>query len=202
MGAHLIDHPVWNLQLGWPTSIEAISTPFKQVSYPNAETVYYEFPARKGMPPVKLVWYDGGLMPPKPEELGEEPMVGEGGVIYFGSKGKMIQNTYGARPRLLPVERHNSYGPPKEKLARVPHQAHEMNWVNTIRGTDEISCPFSYAAHLNEIMLLGVVSLRAGGKIHYDGANMRVTNTIQKGRQTVDPNQFLTRDNRKGFELA
>jgi hypothetical protein len=93
----------------------------------------------------------------------------------------MIQNTYGARPRLLPAERHNSYGPPKEKLARVPHQAHEMNWVNVIRGTDEISCPFSYAAHLVEIMLLGVVSLRAGAKIHYDGANMKVTDTIYNG---------------------
>ena len=73
----------------------------------------------------------------------------------------MLQNTYGARPRLLPVEQHNAYGAPKEKLARVPHQAHEMNWVNAIKGKDEISCPFSYAAHLTEIMLLGVASLRA-----------------------------------------
>jgi predicted dehydrogenase len=202
MGAHLIDHPVWGLHLGLPTTVEAMSTPFNRVSYPNAQTVYYEFPARKGMPPVKLVWYDGGLMPPKPEELGDEPMVGEGGVIYIGSKGKMIQNTYGARPRLLPADRHNAYGPPKERLVRVPHQAHEMNWVNAIRGTDEASSPFSYAAHLVEIMLLGVVSLRAGAKIHYDGANMRVTNTIVQGRQAVDTNALLTREYRKGFELA
>jgi hypothetical protein len=168
--------------------------------------VYYEFPARKGMPPVKLVWYDGGLMPPKPEELGDEPMVGEGGVIYIGSKGKMIQNTYGLRPRLLPAERHNSYGIPKEKLVRIPHQAHEMNWVNAIKGTDEASSPFSYAAHLNEIMLLGVVSLRAQSKIYYDGANMKVTNTIYDGsgqnRKVVDANALLTREYRKGFELS
>ena len=51
-----------------------------------------------------------------------------------------------------------------------------MNWVNAIKGRDEISCPFSYAAHLTEIMLLGVVSLRAKTKLHYDGAAMRVTN--------------------------
>ena len=44
---------------------------------------------------------------------------------------------------------------------RVPHQSHEMNWVNAIKGKDEISCPFSYAAHLTEIMLLGVAALRA-----------------------------------------
>ena len=37
-----------------------------------ATTTYYEFPARGDKPPVKLTWYDGGLLPPKPEELGDE----------------------------------------------------------------------------------------------------------------------------------
>ena len=41
-----------------------------------------------------------------------------------------------------------------------------MNWVNAIRGRDQVTCPFSYAAHLNEIMLLGVASLRAKSKLH------------------------------------
>ena len=46
MGAHLIDHPFWSLDLGFPTVIETISTPFNGVCYPNATTTYYEFPAR------------------------------------------------------------------------------------------------------------------------------------------------------------
>jgi hypothetical protein len=107
----------------------------------------------------------------------------------------MLQDNTGSRPRLLPVELHNSTGAPPEKMARVPNQAHEMNWVNAIRGTDTISCPFSYAAHLTEIMLLGVAALRAGTRLMYDGANMRVTNNVAA-------NSFFTRDYRKGFELA
>jgi predicted dehydrogenase len=194
MGAHLIDHPVWGLKLGLPDVIETTSTPFNGASYPNATTTYYEFPARGDMPPVKLVWYDGGLTPPRPEELGEEKLNGEGGILYIGSTGKMIQETYGRNPRLLPAERHNAYGPPREQLARVPHQSHEMNWVNAIKGTDRISCPFSYAAHLTEIMLLGVVSLRAGAKLHYDGGSMRVTNN-------AEANDFLTRTYRAGYSL-
>jgi hypothetical protein len=194
MGAHLIDHPVWALQLGLPTTIETISTPFDGVCYPNATTTYYDFPAKNGRPAVRLVWYDGGLMPPKPEELGDETLVAGGGVMFVGSKGKMLQNTYGARPRLLPVERHNSYGAPKEKLVRVPHQSHEMNWVNAIKGTDTISCPFSYASHLTEIMLLGIVSLRAKTKLQYDGAAMRVTNNVAA-------NDFLTRTYQHGYAL-
>ena len=50
------------------------------------------------MPPVKLTWYDGGFMPPKPEEIGDEKLNGEGGILYIGSKGKMLQETYGAQP--------------------------------------------------------------------------------------------------------
>jgi hypothetical protein len=140
------------------------------------------------------VWYDGGLTPPRPDELGEEALSGEGGILYIGSRGKLIQETYGRNPRLLPAERHNSYGPPAERLPRVPHQAHEMNWVNAIKGTDEISCPFPFAAHLTEIMLLGIVSLRARAKLHYDAANMRVTNN-------ADASEFLTRTYRTGYSL-
>jgi predicted dehydrogenase len=195
MGAHLMDHPVWGLKLGLPTSIETISTPFNGLSYPHATTTYYEFAAREGMPPVKLTWYDGGFMPQRPAEMGDVKLEGEGGVLYVGSKGKMLQNNTGARPRLLPVELHNQFGAPTEHMPRVPHQAHEMNWVNAIKGTDTISCPFSYAAHLTEIMLLGVAALRAGTRLQYDGAGMRFTNRAAA-------NDFLTRQYRTGFGLA
>ena len=69
-----------------------------------------------------------------------------------------------------------------------------MNWVNTIKGKDTISCPFDYAAKLTEIMLLGIVSLRASTKLHYDAANMRVTNNLAA-------NDFLTREYRQGYSL-
>ena len=43
-------------------------------------------------------------------------------------------------------------------------------------------------------MLLGVVSLRAGGRIEYDAENMRITNA-------PDANQFLRRDYRQGWAV-
>jgi predicted dehydrogenase len=201
MGAHLIDHPVWGLKLGLPSVIETTSTPFNGFCYPNATKTDYLFPARNGMPEVKLVWYDGGLLPPRPEELGEERLNGEGGVLYIGSKGKMLQRTYGQQPRLLPFDKHNDYGAPKEQLRRVPHQNHEMNWVNAIKGQDEISSPFSYAAHLTEIMLLGVASLRAGKKLYYDGANMSVTNNAPVDNNHAAPTDYLSRKYREGYSL-
>jgi hypothetical protein len=155
----------------------------------------YEFPARDGKPPVKLTWYDGGLKPPKPVELGEgQELSAMGGALLVGSKGKLLHDTYGKNPRLLPDSLHSSFGKPARKLARIPFENHEMNWVDAAKGKTTASCPFEYAARLTEVMLLGVVALKAGRKIEYDGANMRVTNVTAA-------NQYLERAPRPGWSL-
>jgi predicted dehydrogenase len=194
MGAHLIDHSMWALNLGFPTSVETVSTPFNGASYPSATLTFYEFPARDSMPPVKLTWYDGGLKPNKPEELGDEELNKEGGALLIGSKGKLLYDTYGFKPRLLPKSLHDSFGKPPQKLPRIAREAHEMNWVDAAKGKVEASSPFEYAARLTEVMLLGIVALRAGKKIYYDGPNMRVTNVLQA-------NDYLRRDYRQGWSI-
>ena len=194
MGAHLIDHSMWALNLGMPSSVETISTPFNGATYPHATMTFYEFPARGPLPPVKLTWYDGGLKPNKPGELGDEELSQEGGALLIGSKGKLLHETYGARPRLLPRSLHDSFGKPPQKLPRIPGEAHEMNWVDACKGKTEPSCPFEYAARLTEVMLLGIVALKAGKKISYDGPNMRVTNLPQA-------NDYLRREYRQGWSV-
>ncbi|NID16344.1 Gfo/Idh/MocA family protein [Luteibacter yeojuensis] len=193
MGAHLIDSPFWSLDLGFPTSVETVSTPFNHESYPMATMTYYDFPARGGRPPVKLTWYDGALVPPGLQELGAGQLSKDGGVLYIGDKGKLIHETYGANPRLLPQSLHDSVGTPPQKYARIK-TSHEMNWVDACKGKGKASSPFEYAAQLTEVMLLGVVSLRAGGRIEYDATNMRVTNL-------PGANQFLRREFREGWSL-
>jgi predicted dehydrogenase len=197
MGAHLIDHPYWALDLGFPTTIETVATPFNgsqaPACFPMATTTYYEFPARGSKPAVKLTWYDGGLLPPRPPEMGEEKLNPTGGVLFIGSKGKLMHDTYGLNPRLVPKSLHDSYGMPPKKLTRI-ETSHEMNWVEAAKGKTEVSCPFEYAARLTEVMLLGVVALRAGTKIHYDGAAMRVTNNAAA-------NEYLGRQYREGWTL-
>jgi hypothetical protein len=70
-----------------------------------------------------------------------------------------------------------------------------MNWVDACKGKAEASSPFAYAARLTEVMLLGIVSLRAGGRIEYDADNMRVTNL-------PEANAFLRREYRPGWVLG
>ncbi len=103
-----------------------------------------------------------------------------------------MHSTYGAHPRLLPQSLQGSVGKPPEKLARIPGEAHELNWVDAAKGKTQASSPFEYGAKLTEVMLLGVVALRAGKKIQYDGANMKVTNV-------PEANQYLSRQPRQGW---
>src|SRR6187455_617105 len=180
MGAHLIDSSFWALDLDMPTRVETVSTPYNHDTYPSASTTYYEFPAKGARPAVRMTWYDGGLTPPKPVEMGpsgdgEQELNKSGGVLYIGTKGKLLHDTYGFNPRLLPKSLHDSVGKPKETYARIT-TSHEMNWIDAIRGTQKTTSPFEYSGKLTEIMLLGVAALNAGKKIHYDGANMKITN--------------------------
>jgi hypothetical protein len=64
--------------------------------------------------------------------------------------------------------------------------------VNACKGKTQASSSFEYAARLTEVMLLGVVALRAGKKIEYDGENMRVTNA-------ASANDYLSRKYRQGW---
>jgi hypothetical protein len=201
MAAHLIDHPYWALGLEYPTAIEATSTPWggpadAPQSYPIATKVHYEFPRRGLMPPVDLHWYDGGLMPKRPQGLpADVELERGGGVIFVGERGLLMHETYGENPRLFPESLMAEAATVPQSYTRIPH-SHEMNWVNACKGIGEATCPFSYAAPLTEVMLLGLVALRTGQgrRIEYDGASMRVTNS-----ETA--NQYLTRQYRDGWSL-
>jgi predicted dehydrogenase len=209
MGAHLIDFPFWALEPGLPTRIETRHTrwpgnpdlwstarPAELQGYPLGSITHYDFGAAKDGP-LKMIWYDGGLLPPTlpgfPATLKMSPA---GGVLFVGAHGMLMHDTYGENPKLI--------GEGLDEAAlRIPHslprilggkEGHEMNWIRAIRGEEAISCPFEYAVPLNETMNLGIVALRADQAIEWDGLAGRATNA-------PDANQYLSRTYRKGWEL-
>jgi len=201
MGAHLLDHPFWALQLAPPISVEATSTPWGRaekvpVTYPSGMLVHYEFAGRGGQPPVKLSWYDGGLMPPRPAVLPDDvAFEREGGVIFVGEKGILMHETYGANPRIWPLELMEEAKAVPATLPRIA-TSHEMNWADACMQRGTACSPFEYAAPLTETMLLGIAALRSGQgrKLYYDNASMTFTNA-------TEANPLLTRDYRAGWAV-
>lgn len=201
MGAHLFDHPYWAFDLGYPTTVEATSSPWggmrdHPATYPQATLVRYQYPAANGRPPVHVTWYDGGLMPPRHELLPQDYEPDRtGGVLYIGEQGLLIHETYGQNPRLFPQDLQDRHGPAPETDEELGPQ-HEMNWIRAIRGEAAATSPFELAAPLTENMLLGLVALRTGpGQvIRYDPENMLVVNA-------PEANEYLHREYRAGWSL-
>jgi predicted dehydrogenase len=211
MGAHLIDHPFWALDLGLPTAIEATSSPWgydhknNPVSHPLVTQAVYHFAARGQQPPVRMIWCDGGLMAPRPEVLPDNvPLDRGGGVIIIGSKGILMHETYGLNPRIFPESLMEEAKKVPQKYERVETveingrqvAQHRRNWANACKGKGKAVSPFEYASKLTETMLLGIVALRAGQgvQIRYDGEKGEITNV-------KEANQYLHREYRKGWSL-
>jgi len=193
IGCHSLDPVFRALKLGHPTTVEAACTLVNKETYPVASTVHYQFPARGDMPPVKLTWYDGGLRPPRPEELDQGQEFGEGGTLFVGDKGKML------RHRLIPESRMKEYGKPPQKIPRSP--GHFEEWIEACKGGKPAGSNFDHAGLLAEVVLLGNVALRVElrekltrMKLLWDGPNMKITNL-------PEANQFLQREYRKGWTL-
>jgi predicted dehydrogenase len=202
MGCHIIDHPVWALNLGAPSSVEASTTLDGSVtagnrpnfdSYPIASIITYEFPARGALPPVRMTWYDGGLMPPTPAEMPSGSRLEGNGVLYIGSKGKMHHGSHGGMPMLLPAGLNDQAKSVPRTMARSP--GHYEEWLLACKGGPRPVSNFDYAGPLTEIVLLGVLALRAPGRrLEWDAENMKV-----KDAPELDP--FVHTEYRKGWTL-
>lgn len=197
MGAHLIDQPFWALNLGAPKTIQASSTKYTKDSFPVAEIITYEFPARGAMPPAKLVWYDGGLLPARPEALEGGRRMGDdgGGCLFVGKAGMILCGTYGENPRLLPEKLMKEYKRPDKTIPRSPG-IHE-EWIAAIKQGKKSTTDFSYAGPLTEMMLLGNIALKMQEQravLQWDAEKMEFTNF-------PEANQFLHMEYRPGWEL-
>ena len=121
MGIHNLAPVFSALKLGAPTSVHASSTLVKKETLPLASVVHYQFDARDGMPPVKLHWYDGGMLPPRPDELEDDrEMSREDGLVFVGDKGKMYVEGWGGNSHIVVIFR-CSYLPLSSFSTRLPN---------------------------------------------------------------------------------
>src|SRR5690606_11066789 len=116
--------------------------------------------------------YSGGLRPQFPEVMPEDVKLPSRGTLFMGEKGIILNRGGERRPEIFPESLRQSYTPPKPSLTRS--NGHYRDWVDAGKGWPEASSNFSYGADLTEITLLGVLSLRLGGKkINWDSKNMK-----------------------------
>jgi predicted dehydrogenase len=209
MACHIVDPVFWALKLKYPTSVESnISTYWEEFwkkveprneTFPRSSIVRYAFPAREGMPPVTLTWWDGGLMPPRPEELEEGRKMGDddGGALFIGDKGKIMCGCYGRGPRLVPESKMQAFQRPAPSIPRIEggEGGHEKDWIRACKGGVPASSNFDYSGPLSETVLMGNLAVRfPDRRLLWDGEKMQVTNDAKA-------NEYVRRAYREGWSL-
>ena len=215
IGCHSMDPIFRALKLGVPLSVQGASTRVNEESFPLGSIVTWQFPARgaapqainchiKGlsgaaaggiaMPPCKLVWYDGGLRPPRPEGLPEGTQMGANGRLLIGEKGFMLGNA------IYPEARAKKVGPIRTTIPRSA--GHYKEWIEACKGGQPAGVNFDWAGPLAEAVLLGNVALRMAlreeltlRKLMWDPAGLKFANVD-------DASQFLRRNYRQGWSLS
>ncbi|MCY4778767.1 Gfo/Idh/MocA family oxidoreductase [Sphingobacterium sp. UT-1RO-CII-1] len=198
MACHIMDPIYWALDLKYPSKVSGSSTLSNLYSPPHAQMVEYTFPARpkKGsvkMPEVKVVWYDGGLLPPRPAELEDGDMMGDtnGGIIFIGTKGKIMTGCYGMEATLLPKHKMKDFKKPTPWIPRVKggngdiwkSNAHEQDWIRACKenpeNRTESTSHFGFSGPFNEMVVMGVLAVRLQAlnrTLKWDGDRMEFTN--------------------------
>lgn len=189
LGSHWVDLAFWAIKLKAPRTIEAFGSPAHPEIAPASMHVRYEYAADGDQPEVAVSWYQGTH---KPDLLtsGKIP-AWDSGVLFVGEKG-MLLSDYG-KYLLLPEDQFRDFNRPDPFIPAS--RGHHEEWIHACKTGDPTTCNFEYAGWLTEANHLGNVAYRAGKKLEWNAAEMKVTNT-------ADADRFIRRDYRKGWQLT
>jgi hypothetical protein len=211
MACHIL-HPVFvGLELGYPTKAQGNSSLLLNDCAPSSQTVKLVFPERKPkkkikmkLPQVEVVWYDGGIRPMLPEgwPAGKNPNDSGGGVIFHGTKDKLICGCYGMNPWLL-----SGRTPKAPEFRRRITEKHEMDWVRACKESPANRVPtssdFSEAGPFNEMVVMGVLAVRLQSlnkELEWNGQKMEFTNISDEDKiRTVIRDGFTIKDGHPSF---
>ena len=178
---HAVDPVFWTLDLGAPTTIEALEPedydPVKQgETFPAGNVIRYGFPAKGNRAAVTLTWYDGARTPPRPPELEADEKLPDIGALVVGDKAKILYGSHGATaPRIIPDVGTEKFKRSPQRYARSP--GHQKEWIQACKAGKPAGSDFSYGGPLTELALLGIIAMRfKGQKLEWNAAAMKFSN--------------------------
>ena len=204
IGTHIVNPAYWALRLGEarPVSVEAkVARWGAPGSFPWQTVVEWTYPARNGLDPVTIHWYDGireGVtpdklhlgrygeclkrdyqnLPPVVEELEKKygQDLGALGSVLIGDKGVMSIGLHGGALQFVPNNLQKAVGKVPMTLPRRKGMDHQKEFLRAIREPDvPANCNFDYAEPFAEMIELANLAARAGLKrLDWDGT--RLTN--------------------------
>ena len=194
MAVHNADPAFFCLDLDTPYAVEAQSSPVNNETMPKWQIITYYFRARGNRPEVKMVWYDGGKMPPRPDELEQGRDMGDNGILFVGDKGKILCGGWSGPPRLIPESKMKEYSRPEKTLPRSV--GHHQEWIQACKDNNPEGAlaGFAYSGPFTESLLVGNLAVRLQKRVEWDSKTMRSPNC-------PEADNYVTKFYRTGFNI-
>lgn len=194
MAVHNADPAFYALDLDAPTAVEAETSGVNDETLPIWNIIRFEFPARGNRPAIRMTWYDGSKLPPRPDDLEEGRRLGDNGILFVGDKGKLLGGSHAGVPRLIPEARMKEYGKPPQTLSRSP--GHHQEWIDACKAgkPQDAKSGFWYAGPFTEALLVGNLAVRLQKRVEWDAKAMRSPNC-------PEADNYITKFYRAGYSI-
>jgi len=194
MAVHNADPAFFCLDLGAPVAAEAETSGINSETFPKWQIITYYFAARGDQPPVKVIWYDGHKMPPRPPELEEGRKLEDNGIMLVGDKGTIVCGGWAGAPRIVPESKMQEYKRPAKTLPRSI--GHHKEWIQACKDNNPkgAMAGFEYSGPFTEALLVGNLAVRLGKRIEWDSKKMKATNALEA-------DQFINKKYREGWSI-
>ena len=191
-GAHLLDTVHEFLELGLPYEVTMkYADGHNDYFYPFSSTILFKFPARKGMPPVDVTWYDGlDNLPPIPAGYGvsgldpnipvtnqtnqRQAKLNPGKIIY--TKDLIFKGgSHGSTLSIIPEEKAKEMAHLLPEVPKSPSN-HFENFLLACQGKEKTRSPFEIVGPLCQVFSLGVMAQRLNTQLFFDPRTKQITN--------------------------
>lgn len=175
MAPHIIDLPVWALELGYPTTTYSTGGRYtiRDVGdAPDTQEVLWQYPdctMTWMMSLVNSFAFDFGRGEPA-RRLG----------VYFHGVNATLFSDYGKHEVVPEGKLLKDPKPPERSIP--PSPGHEREWLNCIRTRTQPSCNVEYHSKIDVALVLANLSLKLGRSIRFDAATEKITGDAEAAK--------------------
>jgi predicted dehydrogenase len=178
----------------YPKTVHAVSTRVNEETFPLGSMVEWQFDSYGNNPPLKMVWYDGGLRPFRPDIVPEGAAMAENGRLIVGEEGIILDST------IYDENRRKVVGEIPKTLERSP--GHYAEFVQACKDPKKPArMNFDQAGPLAQVVLMGNVALRVGLReeltrirLHWDQEQFKFINS-------EEANHYVHKNYREGWSF-
>jgi len=178
MAPHLVDLPVWALDLGYPTQVQCTGGRYiidDDGDAPDTQEMLFAYPK-------KTLHWTMSCINSFAYDLGRGKPARRSGIYFFGDKATLFTNY--SKHEIVPEGKFfDASIEPTEEIPSCP--GHEAEWVNCIKSRKQPSCNPDYHCKVDIPLVLGNLSMVLGRSIQFDPEKLAIVGDEEAAKKAI-----------------